>query len=75
MILSGGWDGQDMKIEFNELDFYVLSHVSSLVNRVLWTRIVINEISLKLCLTYNIVWVGWLFFLKTPLFVIDKSHK
>ena len=31
-------------------------------NRVHWTRIAINEISFKPCLTYNIVWVLCLFF-------------
>ena len=36
-----------------------------LVNRVHWTRIVRNEISLKRWLTYNIVWVLQLFFLKS----------
>ena len=54
-----------MKTEFFELDFCVLFHVSSLVNRVQRTWIVINEISFKPCLTYNIVWVLWLFFLKS----------
>ena len=44
-----------METKFFELDFCVLSHVTSLVNWFLWIRIVINEISLKLCLTYNIV--------------------
>ena len=54
-----------MEIEFFELDFYVLSHVTFLVNWVRWILIVINEISLKLCLTYNIVWVLWFFFFKS----------
>ena len=63
--MGHGWD---MENEFIELGFFTwkpspLNSISMfcphqfLVNRVCWTRIVRNEISLKRWLTYNIVWV------------------
>ena len=45
-----------IEIEFNKLNFCV-QKPSLWVNRVRWTRIVKNAISLKRCLTYNIVCV------------------
>ena len=45
-----------METEFVELDFHVFS-TSVFLTQVHWTRIVINEISLKRLLTNDIVWV------------------
>ena len=47
--------------------------ISAPQNRVIWTRIVRNQIRFKRFLTSNLVWVLWLFLKKNPAFIGSKS--